>query len=50
MNLDGETNLKDRELAVTSVPEHQLKHFTGELICDVPDSNLDHWEGNLKSS
>ena len=27
MNLDGETNLKDRELAVTTVPEHSLKHF-----------------------
>lgn len=24
MNLDGETNLKDRELAVTSVKEHNL--------------------------
>ena len=27
MNLDGETNLKDRELDVTTVPEHSLKHF-----------------------
>ena len=27
MNLDGETNLKDRELAVTTVKEKHLKSF-----------------------
>ncbi len=50
MNLDGETNLKDRELAVTTVPEHALKHFQGQVICDEPNPSLDVWQGNLTSA
>ena len=47
MNLDGETNLKDRELAVTTVKEKHLGYFTGHIVCDSPNASLDAWEGNL---
>ena len=50
MNLDGETNLKDRELAVTTIQEHNLLHFSGEVICDAPHESLDSWDGNLLST
>ena len=49
MNLDGETNLKDREL-VTKISEDKLDSFTGQVTCDVADSSLDHWDGNLSSA
>lgn len=50
MNLDGETNLKDRELAITSVKEKHLKNFTGQVVCDEPNASLDVWDGNLSST
>ncbi len=34
MNLDGETNLKDRELALTSLGGIPLQDFNGSVICD----------------
>ena len=49
MNLDGETNLKDRELAVTTVKEKHLGSFDGQVECDIPNASLDSWEGNLSS-
>ena len=49
MNLDGETNLKDRELALTTVKEKHLGSFTGQIECDPPNSSLDEWSGTLKS-
>ena len=50
MNLDGETNLKDRELAVTTIKEHQLQNFRGQVVCDVPNESLESWDGNLGSN
>jgi magnesium-transporting ATPase (P-type) len=50
MNLDGETNLKDRELAVTSVESDGLAHFYGQVVCDHPSASLDTWDGNLSSA
>ena len=50
MNLDGETNLKDRELAVTSVHEADLSQFSGQVVCDAPNASLDVWDGNLSSA
>jgi magnesium-transporting ATPase (P-type) len=50
MNLDGETNLKERMLAVSHLNEESLKHFEGEVQCDVPNASLDYWDGNLHSS
>ena len=49
MNLDGETNLKDRELALTTVKEKHLANFTGQIECDPPNPSLDDWNGTLSS-
>ena len=44
MNLDGETNLKDREVPV-SITEEEICKFSGKVNCDTPNANLDLWEG-----
>ena len=49
MNLDGETNLKDRELATSTVKDNKLVRFTGKVDADLPNPNLDVWEGRLQS-
>ena len=49
MNLDGETNLKDRELATSKVKEDSLTQFTGKIDLDEPNPNLDVWEGKIHS-
>ena len=49
MNLDGETNLKDRELATSTVKENKLLRFSGKVDADLPNPNLDVWEGRLQS-
>jgi phospholipid-transporting ATPase len=48
MNLDGETNLKDREL-VTNIEMDRLFEFRGQVQCDAPDASLERWEGVLTS-
>ena len=50
MNLDGETNLKDRELAVSSVKNNKIFEFYGTVDADTPNPNLDVWEGRLRSN
>jgi magnesium-transporting ATPase (P-type) len=50
MNLDGETNLKDRELGITTLAEEEMADFKGVVICDEPDASLDRWEGLLTSN
>jgi magnesium-transporting ATPase (P-type) len=50
MNLDGETNLKDRELCVTTLNEKRLPQFSGTIMCDEANASLDNWEGNLTSA
>jgi len=49
MNLDGETNLKDRELITNNVKDNLLIKFEGTIEADKPNPNLDVWEGLLKS-
>jgi hypothetical protein len=49
MNLDGETNLKDRELCCTALNERKLPQFSGTILCDEANASLDVWEGNLSS-
>ena len=49
MNLDGETNLKDRELATNSVKDERIVRFTGKVDLDTPNPNLDVWDGRLTS-
>jgi hypothetical protein len=41
MNLDGETNLKDRELAIGNLKEENIIKFNGKIIADSPNPNLD---------
>ena len=45
MNLDGETNLKDRELATKTIGEDSLPTTIGHIDADSPNPDLDVWEG-----
>lgn len=47
MNLDGETNLKDRELALDGLKEDNLTDFNGMIECDLPNASIDAWDANL---
>ena len=49
MNLDGETNLKERTLGFEGVTEDNIKSFNGRVVCDLPNESLDMWDGNLYS-
>lgn len=49
MNLDGETNLKDRELVTNTIKDSGLAQFSGTIEADAPNPNLDVWEGQLRS-
>lgn len=49
LNLDGETNLKERTLPFTAVTELNLKAFCGEIACDAPGESLEMWDGNVHS-
>uniref|UniRef100_A0A3B4AQK4 P-type ATPase N-terminal domain-containing protein n=1 Tax=Periophthalmus magnuspinnatus TaxID=409849 RepID=A0A3B4AQK4_9GOBI len=42
-NLDGETNLKQRR-AVPGDPEFEPESFTGVVICEKPNINLNHFK------
>lgn len=48
MNLDGETNLKERTLEF-DVKEDKLKGFSGRIECDMPNESLEFWDGNIHS-
>ena len=50
MNLDGETNLKDKELCINTLKEKNLASLSGQITCDEPNSSLDNWNGNLSSA
>lgn len=41
LNLDGETNLKERVLPFDNIKEENLGIFEGEIICDYPNEFLD---------
>lgn len=47
MNLDGETNLKERTLAFEEINESNMKEFEGRIVCDMPNESLDSWDGNI---
>ena len=47
MNLDGETNLKEKNALLEEVDETELAWIAGELRCDDPNENLDKWEGRV---
>ncbi len=47
MNLDGETNLKEKNSLMENLDERNLIDITGELKCDEPHENLDKWDGRI---
>lgn len=47
MNLDGETNLKEKFMFNKEIDETSVKKFKGEVMCDSPNENLDEWDGNI---
>jgi phospholipid-transporting ATPase len=50
MNLDGETNLKDKEIALKNVKNDKLAQFKGSMLCNEPNPSIDSWECNLMPS
>jgi magnesium-transporting ATPase (P-type) len=48
MNLDGETNLKEKSIFVKDFNLPKVLGIKGEILCDMPDDNLDHWDGNIR--
>jgi magnesium-transporting ATPase (P-type) len=49
MNLDGETNLKERTLPF-KLQDDTLSSFSGGIICDKPNESLEYWDGNIHSN
>jgi phospholipid-translocating ATPase len=50
MNLDGETNLKERMTPkeILNITTDEITNLQGVLICDHPNENLEKWECNLR--
>lgn len=49
MNLDGETNLKEKmsPKELNKQDELLLMQVTGTMVCDSPNEYLDKWDGNI---
>jgi magnesium-transporting ATPase (P-type) len=47
MNLDGESNLKDKNCA-SIIPQGQIESLFGSVECFEANANLEQWEGNLR--
>lgn len=47
MNLDGETNLKEKMALCENFDEKDISKVTGEMIVDTPNELLDYWEGTM---
>lgn len=47
MNLDGETNLKERFVFGKGQVGADPAGISGELVCDPPHESLDEWDGNV---
>lgn len=47
MNLDGETNLKERVLASSEINDTHIQRMEGYIHCDTPNESLDFWDGNI---
>lgn len=52
MNLDGETNLKERIVPkqLICLKEEDVLFLDGEMVCDSPNESLEKWDGNITSS
>ena len=49
MNLDGETNLKDKVIPFEKLQKDYMTTFQGSINCDIPNEYLDYWDGNVDS-
>jgi magnesium-transporting ATPase (P-type) len=49
MQLDGETNLKDKTAPVETsvINETMIYRIRGDMSCDAPNANLEHWEAGI---
>lgn len=45
MNLDGETTLKDKYALLKDFEERKLVLINGMVECDLPNDNLEQWDG-----
>ena len=54
MNLDGETNLKERTAMndglIDDLGKNRLMSIKGEIVCDSPNENLEKWEAQVTYS
>jgi magnesium-transporting ATPase (P-type) len=49
MNLDGETNLKDKVIPFEKLQKTYMSSFHGSINCNIPNEFLDYWDGNVDS-
>jgi len=47
MNLDGETNLKEKMALCENFDEKDIGRVAGDMIVDTPNELLDYWEGSI---
>ena len=47
MNLDGETNLKEKFVFDKNFNPQRVSNFHGTIDCDVPNESLEEWDGNI---
>lgn len=45
MNLDGETNLKEKSAMLERLNMKKLFEIQGDITCDQPNESLEFWEG-----
>jgi hypothetical protein len=51
MNLDGETNLKEKIVFTKEFTLNRIeKELNGEVVCDPPNESLDEWDANIHFS
>ena len=49
MNLDGETNLKEKMIpqGLKGIDREKIISLSGNIICNLPNDNLEQWEASL---
>jgi len=48
MNLDGETNLKPKEIAHELINNDKILHsIEGKIMCDNPNASLEDWDATI---
>lgn len=47
MNLDGETNLKEKYVFTQNFDLPRILQLKGEIVCDKPNENLEEFDGNI---